>query len=213
MHLKKNTFSRPLALLLALTCAAPAVAAGTNASFSDAQQAQIGPLAEAYFTAHPDKLGEAVATYLANHPEFLVAASENLRQRQQVAEQQAQVQMVLQHQAQLLSMDSPSVGPKDAKASVVMFFDSQGSNYSAMAPMVEQLVKANPDVRFIFKALAANQTLAQQMGFSRAPAFVVMPQSAPASAQRVYVASGSTTQEVLQMAIQKAKGQAGNTQK
>lgn len=290
MYLKNNTFLRLRALLLALICATPATAAKREAApFTEAQQAQIGPVAQAYFTAHPDELGEAVATYLADHPEFLVAASENLRQRQQVARQQAQVQIALRQQAQLLSGDNPAVGPKTAGVAVVMFFDYQSSSCNEMAPVVAQLVKANPDVRFIFirlpisaarwpvseyaanvgaqiwqrkggeawfayhnavyatgknegklqasdvrqaaktwlspaqltaltqtpavtgEALAANQALAQQMGFRGTLAFVVMPQSVPANAQRVYVASGGTTQEVLQMAIQKAKGEGRNT--
>ena len=47
----------------------------------------IGTIAEDYFIAHPEKMGEAISIYLANHPEFLVAASENLRQSQQAAAQ------------------------------------------------------------------------------------------------------------------------------
>ncbi|WP_249022339.1 MULTISPECIES: DsbA family protein [Kluyvera] len=113
--------------------------------------AQIGPEAEAYIVSHPDKVGQAVATYLANHPEFLVAASETLHQRQQIAQQQAYVQLASQYRADLLSDSSPSVGPADAKAAVVMFFDYQCSWCSKMAPEVENLVKANPDTRFIFK--------------------------------------------------------------
>lgn len=62
-----------------------------------------------------------VATYLAEHPEFLVAASETLHQRQQIAQQQAYVQLALQYRAELLSSNTPSVGPADAKAAVVMF--------------------------------------------------------------------------------------------
>ncbi|MEH5890759.1 hypothetical protein [Enterobacter roggenkampii] len=51
------------------------------------QKTEIGKIAEDYFTAHPEKMGEAISIYLANHPEFLVAASENLRQSQQAAAQ------------------------------------------------------------------------------------------------------------------------------
>ncbi len=92
-----------------------------------------------------------MATYLAEHPEFLVAASETLHQRQQIAQQQAYVQLALQYRAELLSSSSPSVGPNEAKAAVVMFFDYQCSWCSKMAPVVENLIKANPDTRFIFK--------------------------------------------------------------
>lgn len=93
----------------------------TLAAKTDPAIGDIGPTAEAYIASHPDKVGEAVATYLADHPEFLIAASETLHQRQQVAQKQAYVQLALQYRSELLSDSSPSVGPADAKAAVVMF--------------------------------------------------------------------------------------------
>ncbi len=57
-----------------------------------------------------------VATYLAEHPEFLVAASETLHQRQQIAQQQAYVHPALQYRAEGSVVGSPSVGPNEAKA-------------------------------------------------------------------------------------------------
>lgn len=139
-----------LSRLAMLTLAGVAVSASATAADS-APTSQIGPTAEAYIVSHPDKVGEVVATYLAEHPEFLVAASETLHQRQQIAQQQAYVQLALQYRAELLSSSSPSVGPSEAKAAVVMFFDYQCSWCSKMAPVVENLIKANPDTRFIFK--------------------------------------------------------------
>ncbi|ESE98783.1 hypothetical protein SEEU9261_21846 [Salmonella enterica subsp. enterica serovar Urbana str. ATCC 9261] len=44
------------------------------------------------------------------------------------------------------------------------------------------------------------------MDFSGTPAFVVMPQTQNGDVKRVTVIPGSTTQDMLQMAIQKAKG-------
>ncbi|VAE49904.1 Uncharacterised protein [Klebsiella aerogenes] len=52
----------------------------TLAAKTDPAIGDIGPTAEAYIASHPDKVGEAVATYLADHPEFLIAASETLHQ-------------------------------------------------------------------------------------------------------------------------------------
>ncbi len=132
-----------LSRLAMLTLAGAAVSASAIAADS-ALTSQIGPTAEAYIVSHPDKVGEVVATYLAEHPEFLVAASETLHQRQQIAQQQAYVQLALQYRAELLSSSSPSVGPNEAKAAVVMFFDYQCSWCSKMAPVVENLIKTNP---------------------------------------------------------------------
>ncbi|MCJ8106009.1 hypothetical protein MU467_14195, partial [Staphylococcus aureus] len=46
----------------------------------------------------------------------------------------------------------------------------------------------------------------RHMDFSGTPAFVVMPQTQNGDVKRVTVIPGSTTQDMLQMAIQKAKG-------
>lgn len=83
-----------LSRLAMLALAGVAVSASAIAADS-APTSQIGPTAEAYIVSHPDKVGEVVATYLAEHPEFLVAASETLHQRQQIAQQQAYVQLAL----------------------------------------------------------------------------------------------------------------------
>ncbi|MDI5349330.1 hypothetical protein MJL48_28915, partial [Salmonella enterica subsp. enterica serovar Kentucky] len=54
------------------------------------------------------------------------------------------LQMALESQPNLdLSSSSPSVGPNEAKAAVVMFFDYQCSWCSKMAPVVENLIKTN----------------------------------------------------------------------
>lgn len=58
----------------------------------------------------------------------------------------------------------------------------------------------------VHDALLTNQALAQHMDFSGTPAFVVMPQTQNGDVKRVTVIPGSTTQDMLQMAIQKAKG-------
>lgn len=278
-----------MALMLALTGWQPAAQAAESSDvgeFSAAQQAQIGQIAENYLTTHPDKVGEMMATYLAEHPEFLVAGSEKLRQQQQVAQQQMAQQMALSQQMALLDKTSPSVGPTDSKVAMVMFFDYQCGYCSDIAPAVTALIKANPDVRFVFKelpifssrwpmsalaarvgeqiwlskgadayltyhnalystghvegklteqdihmaaksylddktltnlsiepqsgpiydGLTANRNLAQQLHITGTPAFVIMPQAVKTEAQKVSVVPGSTTQDVLQRAIQLAQG-------
>ncbi len=49
---------------------------------------------------------------------------------------------------------SPFVGPKDAKAVVVEFFDFACGYCHALAPTIEGLVSENADVKFVFKPLA-----------------------------------------------------------
>lgn len=48
---------------------------------------------------------------------------------------------------------SPSIGPKDAKITVVEFFDFACGHCKALAPIMSQVMKDNPDVRFIFNPL------------------------------------------------------------
>ncbi len=76
-----------------------------------------------------------------------VAASETLHQRQQIAQQQAYVQLALQYRAELSVAAVLPLGPTEAKAAVVMFLTS----VSKMAPVVENPIKANPIPGFISK--------------------------------------------------------------
>ena len=48
---------------------------------------------------------------------------------------------------------APSVGPKDAKVTVVEFFDFACGHCKALAPIMSQIMKSNKDVRFIFEPL------------------------------------------------------------
>lgn len=88
MNLTKSIFTT-LVLLTAITT--PVLSqAQEKPAFTSEQQAEIGKIAEDYFTAHPEKMGEAISIYLATHPEFLVAASDTLRQNQQAAAKKVQ---------------------------------------------------------------------------------------------------------------------------
>lgn len=205
-----STSLRRLSLLLAATLT---FSAATQAEQATPQQIeQTGKAAEAYFAAHPEKMGEIVSTYLAEHPEFLVAAGESLRQRQEVAQQQAMVQNAILYREQLLAGGDPVIGPADAKVAVVSFVDEHCVNCN----VTKELLHANPDVRFIFKKLSSagsankvsqdNVKLLKQIGFTNVPAFIVLPQEKDPVIQRISVMSQNVSSDALIMAIQKAKG-------
>ncbi|WP_234262405.1 thioredoxin domain-containing protein [Klebsiella aerogenes] len=245
-------------------------------------QEQIGQAAAEYLAAHPEKIGESVAIYLAEHPEFLVAAQENLHQRQAQIQQQTLTQQIARYHKELLDQDSPSTGPLNAQTAVVVFFDYQCAYCSKMAPVIKTLIQTNPDVRFIFRefpvlaarwpvsafaartgekiwkekgktaylayhdalfatghtegtltvadvrtaaapylnkdvlavleqadttdptssALGSTRQLAQKLGLTSTPVFVVLPQSqTQALPQRISVFPGEATQDALQAAI------------
>ena len=70
------------------------------------------------------RIGEVAKDYLVAHPEILIEVSQKLQVQQQEKQQQAMTAAVIQHQAALLNdKGTPSYGPKDAKVTVVEFFD------------------------------------------------------------------------------------------
>jgi len=59
-----------------------------------------------------------------------------------------------EHWDELINSEvAPAVGPKDAKVTVVEFFDFACGHCKALAPIMSRLIKDNPDVRFIFNPL------------------------------------------------------------
>lgn len=105
--------------------------------------------------AADDKAFDArVHAYLLAHPEVLLEAQDALAVKQANAE-------ATQVQAHLAALkpqifDDPrdaSVGPKDAKVTVVEFFDYRCPHCKDAAPDLLALIKAHPEVRFVFKEL------------------------------------------------------------
>lgn len=129
---------RHMMTLLAGLIAMPGLAAAADsANFTDAQEQAIGKIASDYIIAHP---------------EVLVQASQKLQAQQQQQQASDSLTAVLANAPALLQdKDTPSYGPKDAKVAFVEFFDYQCLYCSHMAPLVEQTIKANPNVRFVFK--------------------------------------------------------------
>lgn len=107
--------------------------------------------AAAFTPEQEARIGEIAKDYLLAHPEVLVEVSQKL-QAQQQEKQQAMTAAVIQNQAALLNdKGTPSYGPADAKVTVVDFFDYQCIYCARLAPELEKVIKASPDVRFVFK--------------------------------------------------------------
>lgn len=101
------------------------------------------------------KIEQVVKDYLLQKPEVIVQAIQNFQQKQyqQAEETIKQTQKnvgtytaPLFHQA-----DDPIAGNPKGTITVVEFFDYQCPHCSDMAPVVETIIKNNPDVRFVFK--------------------------------------------------------------
>lgn len=102
--------------------------------------------------AQEARIGEITAEYLVAHPEILVTVSNRLQEQQKARKQMKYALSVLENQASLLhDPDTPAFGPEKAKVAVIEFFDYQCVYCSRLAPGMAQVMKARPDVRYIFK--------------------------------------------------------------
>lgn len=99
---------------------------------------------------------------LVNNPRMLLNASsavEQLLQEEAIAKQQEaarSAETAIQENIEVFNNDenTPFTGPKEAKVTVVEFFDFSCGYCHALAPTLEKLVAANADVKFVFKPLA-----------------------------------------------------------
>jgi len=126
-----------------LLCCATYAGAATHADpvtkdgFTPQQQADIGKIA---------------GDYLLAHPEILLQVSQKLQAQQAGRLSLSMRTAAVKLQGPLTTdTDVPSVGPSDAHVAVIEFFDYQCVYCSRMAPVVEGVMKARPDVKYIFK--------------------------------------------------------------
>ena len=98
------------------------------------------------------RIGEIAADYLIAHPDILVTVSRKLQAQQLARQQQQSALRVIALQAGLLQdPDTPVVGPDHASVAVITFFDYQCVFCSRFTPALEAVMKAQPDVRYVFK--------------------------------------------------------------
>ena len=105
------------------------------------------------FTAEQEaRIGELAGAYLLEHPEILVQVSQKLQAQQTARQQMGFALNVMEHQDALLNdPDTPVTGPKEASVAVIEFFDYQCVFCSRLAPAMEEVMKASPETRFVFK--------------------------------------------------------------
>ena len=111
------------------------------------------PVAEPPFTPEQEaRIGELAKAYLLKHPELLIEVDQKLQKIQYDEQMKAMTTAAIQHQDELLNDNTvPAIGPEDAKVAVIEFFDYQCSVCARQAPIIQSLMKNNPQVRFIFK--------------------------------------------------------------
>lgn len=117
-------------------------------SVADTTASSINPAERA-------KIEEVVHQYLLRKPEVLVEALQILQQRQ-MEEAQKTVKTTQQSagtfaNALFHQTNDPIAGNPAGKVTVVEFFDYQCPHCVDMSPVMDAIIKANPDVRVIYK--------------------------------------------------------------
>lgn len=89
---------------------------------------------------------------LLDNPEILREASQRLQQQEMAQIQAAARETIAQNLPQLQrDPRDPVIGPEDAAVTVIQFFDYRCPYCKQIAGPYMELVRANPDVRFVFK--------------------------------------------------------------
>ncbi len=100
------------------------------------------------------KIEEVVHQYLVRKPEVLMEAIQALQKKQyEEAEQTVKQtqQIASSFNNALIHGNDPVAGNPAGKISIVEFFDYQCPHCIDMAPVIEGIIKTNPDVRIVFK--------------------------------------------------------------
>jgi protein-disulfide isomerase len=120
-----------------------------------ALQSFAAPAAPSVSPAERAKIESVVHDYLLKNPQVIVEVLQTLQRKQfeqaeqtvkKTQETAGQFAQALFHQA-----NDPVVGNAKGKISIVEFFDYQCPHCVDMAPVISAIIKANPEVRVIYK--------------------------------------------------------------
>jgi protein-disulfide isomerase len=98
-----------------------------------------------------EAFGEKVRAYLLENPEVLQEAYERLQAKQQQQALVAATRAIDQHRQALENDPRDFVANPNGKITVVEFFDYNCGYCKLITPEVLGLIRAHPDVRFVFK--------------------------------------------------------------
>lgn len=102
--------------------------------------------------ANAADVDQAVEAYLKKNPMIVREALELAAQQEQIEAQKRVAEAYKANIKELNDADnSPFIGPKNAKITIVEFFDFNCGYCKRLAPAMMKVIKANPDVKFVFK--------------------------------------------------------------
>ncbi|WP_194842466.1 DsbA family protein [Endozoicomonas sp. OPT23] len=97
---------------------------------------------------------DLVRETLIKNPEILIEAMTEYRKREAMAQQHAESKTLEDRNALLFNdPDSPFIGNPDAKLTITLFSDYNCGYCKRQDPVLQQLVKENPDVKVVIKEL------------------------------------------------------------
>lgn len=104
--------------------------------------------------AQVEQLHTIIKDYLVQNPQVLVEASQVLQAKQEKKMQTQAMSAIEQNKNTLFNdAQSPSLGNKDAPATLVEFFDYQCGHCREMAPNIEKLISEDKNLHVVFKEL------------------------------------------------------------
>lgn len=135
----RRNYMRTLLLGISMLIAMPMnIAMAAESDFSEDQKTKIEKI---------------VHDYMIGHPEVLVEAARSLEKKQQLKMVEQAQTAIMEKKAQLFDSKSPMTGNAKGNVTVVEFFDYQCSHCKKMHSVVDQLVKADKNLRVVFKEL------------------------------------------------------------
>lgn len=100
-------------------------------------------------------LEDSVLEIVSNNPKVVVDALQAFQDQQRAEEERAAAEAIAKYAPEINKADNaPSYGPKDAKVTVVEFFDFSCGYCKHLAPAIEKVMADNNDVLFVFKPLS-----------------------------------------------------------
>jgi protein-disulfide isomerase len=150
--MKRFTFTALVAT--SLCCSTVSQAASNNTS-----QTTISP-------AERTKIEEVVHQYLLQKPEVIIEALQII-QRKQYEEAEKTIKKTQQVATQFADplfhqAGDPTAGNVNGKITVVEFFDYQCPHCVNMGPVIDNIIKNNPDVRIVFKEFPIRGPMSEQ---------------------------------------------------
>lgn len=113
------------------------------------------PITETVTVATGGVTAEQIAEVFKQNPKLIVEAQQAYEQMQREEARKEALARLQAHADEVNSEeDLPFVGPKDAKITIVEFFDFSCGYCKRLAPAMEKIVADNPDVKIIFKPVA-----------------------------------------------------------